>query len=60
MRNTGRGVNVLAMSGVGSNPDQFQGQKKKKGVKREPGKLFNSLLPQFSHFKNENNHITSL
>ena len=47
------------MSGVGSNPDQFRGQKKKK-VKREPGKLFNSLLPQFSHFKNENNHITLL
>ena len=37
-----------------------RGKKKKKGVKREPGKLFNSLLPQFSHFKNENNHITSL
>ena len=36
------------------------GGKKKKKVKREPGKLFNSLLPQFSHFKNENNHITLL
>lgn len=50
---------MLDLSGVRSNPGQLQEQKKK-SPKREPGELCSVPVPQFSHFKNENNRMTSL